>query len=240
MGRKPRLAVDLNMGTNLSEHGPSSSSKYVLDLQRRLNWSHKVAKKQMEKEALKAKIYYDRRVRCSQLSPGDLVLVKRMAFKGKHKVQNRWEQDIYKVLDTCRGSTLVLRVQKEDGTGKIRILHRNLLLPLRTKIPGDDLSPSSTTSQPRPEVPTMDEPDINATHELELQSATEDDDQIVSTRPWTRSQSPPIALAGTPPLSKCALNADLMGDPDELQQGLTYRVSGWVSSMWKELQLCLY
>ena len=29
MGRKPRLAVDLNLGTNLPEHGPSSSSKYM-------------------------------------------------------------------------------------------------------------------------------------------------------------------------------------------------------------------
>ena len=130
------------MGTNQPEHGPSSSSKYVLDLQRRLNWAHKVARKQMEKEALKAKKYYDRRVRCSQLSTGDLVLVKRMAFKGKHKIQDRWKQDVYEVLGTCRGSPLVFQVQKEDGTGKIRILHRNLLLPLRTKIPEEDLEDS--------------------------------------------------------------------------------------------------
>ena len=36
MGRKPRLAVDLNLGTNLPEHGPSSSFKYIQDLERRL------------------------------------------------------------------------------------------------------------------------------------------------------------------------------------------------------------
>ena len=35
MGRKPRLAVDLNMGTNLPEHGPSSSYKYVQDLEKK-------------------------------------------------------------------------------------------------------------------------------------------------------------------------------------------------------------
>ena len=94
----------------------------------------------MEKEAKKeAKKYYDRRVRCSQLSTGDLVLVKRMNFKGKHKIQDRWEQDVYEDLGTCRGSPLVFQVQKEDGTGKIRILHRNMLLPLRTKIPEEDL-----------------------------------------------------------------------------------------------------
>ena len=65
MGRKPRLAVDLNMGTNLPEHGPTSSSKYVHDLERRLQWSHKLAEKHMEKMANKAKKYYDRKVRCS-------------------------------------------------------------------------------------------------------------------------------------------------------------------------------
>ena len=51
MGRKPRLAVDLNMGTNLPEHGPSSSYKYIQDLETRLLWSHKLAQKHMEKQA---------------------------------------------------------------------------------------------------------------------------------------------------------------------------------------------
>ena len=64
-GRKPRLAVDLNMGTNLPEYGPFSSLKYVMDLQRRLAWAHKLGQKQMEKESNKAKKYYDRKVRCS-------------------------------------------------------------------------------------------------------------------------------------------------------------------------------
>ena len=83
MGRKPRLAVDLNMGTNLPEHGPSSSYKYVQDLEKRLHWSHKLAQKHMEKQAVKAKKYYDRRVRCSKVEPGDLVLVKRFGFRGE-------------------------------------------------------------------------------------------------------------------------------------------------------------
>ena len=97
MGRKPRLAVDLNMGTNLPEHGPSSSFKYIQGLERRLQWSHKLVQKQMEKMANKAKKYYDRSVRCSKLDPGDLILVKRFGFKGKHKIQDRWENQVYEV-----------------------------------------------------------------------------------------------------------------------------------------------
>ena len=57
MGRKPMLAVDLNMGVNLPEHGPSSSSKYVNDLERRLLWSHKLALEHMKKQANKVKKY---------------------------------------------------------------------------------------------------------------------------------------------------------------------------------------
>ena len=134
MGRKPRLAVDLNMGTNLSEHGPSSSYKYVQDLEKRLQWSHKLAQKHMEKQAAKAKKYYDRRVRCSKLEPGDLVLVKRFGFKGKHKIQDRWEHHVYEVLESCHSSPLVFRVRREDGEGRVRVLHRNLLLPFKTRI----------------------------------------------------------------------------------------------------------
>ena len=89
MGRKPRLAVNLNMGTNLPEHGPTSSYKYVQDLEKRLLWSHKLVQKQIEKMANKAKKYYDRRVRCSKLEQGDLVLVKKFGFRGKHKIQDR-------------------------------------------------------------------------------------------------------------------------------------------------------
>ena len=133
----------LNMGTNLAEHGPTSSYKYVQDLERRLLWSHKLAQKHMEKQANKYKKYYDRKVRCSKLEPGDLVLVKRFGFKGKHKIQDRWENEVYELLESCHSSPLVFRIRKEDDTGNIRILHRNLLLPLRSRVLDGEPSPQA-------------------------------------------------------------------------------------------------
>ena len=94
----------------------------------------------MKKQAEKAKKYYDRRVRCSKLEHGDLVLVKRFGFRGKHKIQDRWENQVYEVLESCHSSPLVFRLRKEDGTGGIRTLHRNHLLPFRTKILEEDTS----------------------------------------------------------------------------------------------------
>ena len=92
----------------------------------------------MKKQAEKAKKYYDRRVRCSKLEPGDLVLVKKFGFRGKHKIEDRWENQIYEVLESCYNSPLVFRIRREDDTGGIRTLHRNHLLPFRTKILEED------------------------------------------------------------------------------------------------------
>ena len=158
MERKPRLAVDLNLGTNLAEHGPTSSSKYIQDLERRLQWSYKLAQRHMEKQAEKAKKYYDRRVRCSKLEPGDLVLVKKFGFKGKQKIQDRWENQVYEVLESCHSSPFVFRVRREDGTGGVRVLHRNLLLPFRTRIFDEELPDPSQEPEDCSQSGTMEDP----------------------------------------------------------------------------------
>ena len=244
MGRKPRLAVDLNLGVNLPEHGPSSSSKYVEDLQRRLLWSHKLAQKHMEKQAQKAKKYYDRRVKCSKLEPGDLVLVKRFGFKGKHKIQDRWEHTIYEILESSHNNPLVFRIQAEDGTGKVRIVHRNLLLPLRTRIPEDEVEEPPSPAEPEnsnqaeSEDFTQDDQESDPESEDNLQQTSESDDEpSVSTRPWTRSQGPPPALVDTQPLSKCTLSSQPSMDPqqDVVPRGYTGKLIGWANSMLDHL-----
>ena len=235
MGRKPRLAVDLNMGTNLPEHGPSSSSKYIQDLERRLQWSHKLAQKHMEKQANKAKKYYDRKVRCSKLEPGDLVLVKRFGFKGKHKIQDRWENQIYEVLESCHSSPLVFRVRKEDGTGKIRILHRNLLLPLKTRILEDETpqEPENSNQSDEPVESIQDDQEDLPVDEEYSQSPSDDDEPSVSTRPWTRSQGPPPVLVGTKSLSKCSHNSPAPTSHTDVLSGYTGKVEcNWASSVW--------
>ena len=43
-------------------------------------------------EACQQKWYYDRKIGAVNLKPGDLVLVKADAFKGKTKIKDRWEE----------------------------------------------------------------------------------------------------------------------------------------------------
>ena len=50
---------------------------------------------------------------------------------------------MYEVLESCHSCPLVFRLRREDGTGGIRTLHRNHLLPFRRKIL-EEGNPTST------------------------------------------------------------------------------------------------
>jgi hypothetical protein len=53
-----------------------------------------------------------------------------VAFDNKHKISDRWENDTYIVLKKPNLDIPVYTVQKENSQGRIRTLHRNLLLPV--------------------------------------------------------------------------------------------------------------
>lgn len=58
------------------------------------------------------------------------MLVKILAFDGKHKLSNRWKEDPYIILSKRNPDIPVFVVKKENGEGRQRTLHRNLLLPV--------------------------------------------------------------------------------------------------------------
>ena len=49
-------------------------------------------------EACQQKWYYDRKKGAVNLKPGDLVLVKVDAWKGKRKIKDRWEEETWEVV----------------------------------------------------------------------------------------------------------------------------------------------
>ncbi|VDI35107.1 Hypothetical predicted protein, partial [Mytilus galloprovincialis] len=73
---------------------------------------------------------YDLRVRGAAVQKGDRVLVKIVAFDGKHKLADTWEDTPYVVIDQPNLDIPVFTVVKENGEGRTRNLHRNLLLPV--------------------------------------------------------------------------------------------------------------
>ena len=91
-----------------------------------------------------------KKVKGPQLQIDDLVLVKRVAWKGRHKIQNKWEPSEYVVVEQSNLKVLVYKVRSlEDG--KERILHRNILLPLGIKFIPEDESDHDSDQEVEPE-----------------------------------------------------------------------------------------
>ena len=136
-GRHPRLPIDVEFGLNKPNCSDNSSkSRYIQKLRRRLNYAFQKASKYSDQQANKYKHSYDKSVKGPQLHEHDLVLVKIVAHKGRHKLQDRWEPEEYVVIEQPIAGTPVYKVKPVNGDN-VRTLHRNLLLPLGVKLEPD-------------------------------------------------------------------------------------------------------
>ena len=147
-GREPRLPVDVEFGLQRgSQKGPLGESGYISQLRRQLKFAHNKAKLVASRQQARHKGLYDRKCRGAALEIGDLVLVKQTAWKGRHKIQDHWEEEEYQVVDQSTPGVPVYVVKSIAG-GRPRVLHRNLLLPLQGRIrqeggTGEESSPDS-------------------------------------------------------------------------------------------------
>ena len=128
-GREPRLSVDVEFGLKRgSQRGPLGESNYVTQLRRQLKFAHNKANLVASMQQARHKGLYDRKCRGATLDIEDLVLVKQTAWKGRHKIQDHWEEEEYQVVDQPTPGVPVYVVKSIAG-GRPRVLHRILLLP---------------------------------------------------------------------------------------------------------------
>ena len=135
-GRHLQLPIDIEFGVITPDIVAVSTENYIQKLQKRLKSTFNKTLEVIEKQKAKYKGHYDRIVCCTKLKPGDLVLVRQKDFLGKHKIQDRWENEPYTVLKQVRPDAPIFRLAR-DGETKSRTLHRNMLLPLLQRVESD-------------------------------------------------------------------------------------------------------
>ena len=98
-GREPRLPVDVEFGLQRGgQRGSPGESHYISQLRRRLKFAYRKTKCMAQKQQARYRGLYDLKCRGVTLNVGDLVLVKQTAWKGRHKIQDRWESREYQVV----------------------------------------------------------------------------------------------------------------------------------------------
>ena len=131
-GREPKLPLDATLGLPNPDMEAVIHEKYVKQLQSRFKWSYEVALCRNEKEAARQKKYYDLKVCCTPLRVGDVVVPRQKSFRGKAKIQDRWDSTLYDVTEIPYPDMPVFKIKPQGNPeAKPRILHRNLLQPIR-------------------------------------------------------------------------------------------------------------
>ncbi|KAJ0069391.1 hypothetical protein NL108_004222 [Boleophthalmus pectinirostris] len=128
-GREAKLPVDLCFGTSPDDNGETQHSAYVTKLKKDLQNAYKLAAEVSTKSHLKNKKAYDKRLGYQNLEPGDRVLIKNLGLKGKHKLENRWCDIPYVVMQQLPNLP-VYKLKPQNGDGKLKTLHRDHLLPI--------------------------------------------------------------------------------------------------------------
>ena len=173
-GRQPRLPVDVIMGLP-EDKNDIPYSDFIASLRDKLDYAYKLATKTSETSRIKQKTQYDKHVKHTKLNPGDRVLVRQTAFKGKHKLANRWENEPYIVVRQPNEDIPVFVLRKENGREE-RSLHRNLLLPIGT-LPIENKADKLPPKKSRSEVTSVLEHTSEAWRE---ESSDEEDENMLS------------------------------------------------------------
>ena len=128
-GRKPRLPIDIIFGRTQSTVC-KRYPKYLKDWKQAMEDAYNIAAAKSGQSMQKGRERYNERAFATDLKPGDRVLVKRLLERGgPGKLRSFWEDNVYVVIRRPDLNNAVYEVEPENGTGRRRTLHRNLLLP---------------------------------------------------------------------------------------------------------------
>ena len=128
-GREARLPIDVCFQAVFDSEEAVTHQKYVDNLRGDLKNAYQLAMEASTKNHQKNKRAYDLTVRQQALEKGDRVLVRALGGTGKQKLKDKWSSLPYVVLVKLPNLP-VYRVQPESGTGVVKTLHRDHLLPV--------------------------------------------------------------------------------------------------------------
>ena len=126
LGRKPRLPIDVIFENAREENTNKCTDDYLQDLHEAINRTREIVEQHSQKNKQKQKVQYDKKAKAVEINVGDTVLVRRKAFDGKHKITDKFEKELYTVVEQRQPDIPVYKL-REDETGREKVLHRNRL-----------------------------------------------------------------------------------------------------------------
>ena len=132
-GKEPRLPIDLILD-NPESPVPKRHTDYLKQWEKSMSEAYKIAAKNAEQWKSKDSERRNSRATLGTLKPGDRVLMRNLSQRGgPGKLRSYWEPDVHVVVEVKDDTGLVYAISSEkDKSGKVRVVHRNHLLPCST------------------------------------------------------------------------------------------------------------
>lgn len=134
-GRRPRLPADIALGLPRQPAETMDYPQYITRLQVRLHGAFDHASRAIGKQQADNKVRYDAIIRGTMLKVGDRALDRLVHLQGKQKLADRWDQQVYTVVEQPNPTIPVFVVRPEVGQGRQRTLHINLLMAIGDALP---------------------------------------------------------------------------------------------------------
>ena len=107
--------------------------------------AYAIASRRLRAAGERNKVHYDLKAKSVDLQPNDRVLVRNVSERGgPGKLRSYWEKDVHRVIRHKDNMSPVYEVQRENGTGPVRVLHRNLLFQCNDLPVDTDAAPQQT------------------------------------------------------------------------------------------------
>ena len=116
----------------MREASTRSVDVYVASVRDQLRNTLQEVQAQSTTEACQQKWYYHRKIGAVNLKPGDLVLVKADAWKGKRKIKDRWDEETWEVSQQIMADVPSYEVMNQHGWSQV--LHQNQLLLVTSEV----------------------------------------------------------------------------------------------------------
>jgi hypothetical protein len=132
-GRDPHLPVDIFLGREDSSMSTFDLPEFVAMHQHRLQDAYALVKQRLDSSRKKREKYANKNAKNSPLTVGQRVYYKQRGFKGRHKIQNVYRTEVYKVTKVMDDHD-VYRIERADGFGERKWVNRVELKPCPLRV----------------------------------------------------------------------------------------------------------
>ena len=125
-GQEPRLPIDFLLA-RVQDPISGDVHEWIEEHQARLQIAFDGARERLKTAAERRKKAHDQHLRGEPLKEGQLVFLRNLSARGRHKMQDLWGSTVYSILRAPKEGGAVYTIAPKDDQSKIKHVHRTLL-----------------------------------------------------------------------------------------------------------------